>query len=163
QVAGLHTSGKSHSILRRIGQRALKQRAMIVLALVALSVAGGLTYFFARAPQTELDSLAVLPFVNAGADANAEYLADGLTDGLINSLSQLPRIKVKARSSVFRFKKQQSDPLAIARQLGVSAVLTGQVTQRGEALSISAELVDARDGSHLWGAQYERRLADLML
>jgi serine/threonine-protein kinase len=165
QVAGLRTIAESNSDLRRAGQltHTLRRRTWILLALITLSVAGALVYFFSRSPQTEIDSLAVLPFVNAGADASAEYLADGLTEGLINSLSQLPRIKVKARSSVFRFKKQQSDPLTIARQLSVSAVLTGHITQRGESLSISAELVDARDGSHLWGARYERRLADLIL
>jgi tetratricopeptide (TPR) repeat protein len=75
----------------------------------------------------------------------------------------LPSVKVIARSSVFRFKKDQSDPQAIARRLGVRAVLTGRVTHRGDALSISAELTDARDGSHLWGAHYERRLSDLIV
>jgi len=101
--------------------------------------------------------------MDANADADAEYLADGLTDSLINSLSQLPHVNVIARGPVFRFKKEQSDPLAIARRLGVRAVLTGRIAKRGDALSISAELMDARDGSHLWGARYERRLADLIV
>jgi serine/threonine-protein kinase len=147
--------------------RVLKRRALIPLALLALGVAGWLTYMYSRPPQTAIDSLAVLPFVYEGAgeniDAKAEYLADGLTDGLINSLSQLPSVKVIARSSVFRFKKDQSDPPAIARRLGVRAVLTGRVAHRGDELSISAELTDARDGSHLWGAQYERRISDLIV
>jgi uncharacterized protein (TIGR02996 family) len=147
--------------------RVLKRRALIPLALLALGVAGWLTYLYSRPPQTAIDSLAVLPFVYDGAggniDADAEYLADGLTDGLINSLAQLPSVKVIARSSVFRFKKDQSDPPAIARRLGVRAVLTGRITYRGDALSISAELTDARDGSHLWGARYERRLSDLIV
>jgi len=152
---------------RALKQRALKQRAWILLSLLALGVAGGLAYFYSRPPQTAIDSLAVLPFVNtspgANTDSNAEYLADGLTDGLINSLAQLPHINVSARGLVYRFKKEQSDPLAIARRLGVRAVLTGRIAQRGDALSISAELMDARDGSHLWGAQYERRLSDLIV
>jgi eukaryotic-like serine/threonine-protein kinase len=147
--------------------RVLKRRALIPLALLALGVAGWLTYLYSSPPQTAIDSLAVLPFVYDGAggnvDADAEYLADGLTDGLINSLAQLPSVKVIARSSVFRFKKDQSDPPAIARRLGVRAVLTGRITYRGDALSISAELTDARDGSHLWGARYERRLSDLIV
>ena len=146
--------------------RVLKRRALIPLALLALGVVGWLAYFYSRPQQTAIDSLAVLPFVYDGAgeniDAKAEYLADGLTDGLINSLSQLPSVKVKARNSVFRFKKEQSDPTAIARRLGVRAVLTGRITHRGDELSISAELTDARDGSHLWGARYERRLSDLI-
>ncbi len=147
--------------------RVLKRRALIPLALLALGVVGWLAYFYSRPQQTAIDSLAVLPFVYDGAgeniDAKAEYLADGLTDGLINSLSQLPSVKVKARNSVFRFKKEQSDPTAIARRLGVRAVLTGRITHRGDELTISAELTDARDGSHLWGARYERRLSDLIV
>jgi eukaryotic-like serine/threonine-protein kinase len=147
--------------------RVLKRRALIPLALLALGVAGWLTYFYSRPQQTAIDSLAVLPFVYDGAgeniDAKAEYLADGLTDGLINSLSQLPSVKVKARNSVFRFKKDQSDLTAIARRLGVRAVLTGRITHRGDELTISAELTDARDGSHLWGARYEGRLSDLIV
>ena len=146
--------------------RVLKRRALILPALLALGVVAWLTYFYSRPPQTAIDSLAVLPFVYDGAgenvDAKAEYLADGLTDGLINSLAQLPSVKVKARNSVLRFKKEQSDPPAIARRLGVRAVLTGRVTHRGDELTISAELTDARDGSHLWGARYERRVSDLI-
>jgi eukaryotic-like serine/threonine-protein kinase len=160
------TSPDNRSGLGRLSS-VLKRRALIPLALVALGVAVWLAYFYSRPPQTAIDSLAVLPFVYAGpgenTDADAEYLADGLTDGLINSLAQLPSVKVIARSSVFRFKKDQSDPQAIARRLGVRAVLTGRVTHRGDALSISAELTDARDGSHLWGAHYERRLSDLIV
>jgi serine/threonine-protein kinase len=147
--------------------RVLNRRSLVPLALLALGVAGWLAYYYSRPPQTAIDSLAVLPFVYTGPgdniDANAEYLADGLTDSLINNLAQLPSVKVSSRSSVFRFKKEQSDPLAIARRLGVSAVLTGRVDHRGDSLSIKAELMDARDGSRLWGEQYERRLSDLMI
>jgi serine/threonine-protein kinase len=147
--------------------RVLNRRSLVPLALLALGVAGWLAYYYSRPPQTAIDSLAVLPFVYTGPgdyiDANAEYLADGLTDSLINNLAQLPSVKVSSRSSVFRFKKEQGDPLAIARRLGVSAVLTGRIAQRGESISISAELMDARDGSRLWGAQYERRLSDLIV
>ena len=160
------TSPDNRSGLGRLAS-VLKRRVLIPLALVALGVAVWLAYLYSRPPQTAIDSLAVLPFVYAGpgenTDTDAEYLADGLTDGLINSLAQLPSVKVIARSSVFRFKKDQSDPQAIARRLGVRAVLTGRVTHRGDALSISAELTDARDGSHLWGAHYERRLSDLIV
>jgi len=160
------TSPDNRSGLGRLAG-VLKRRALIPLALVAIGMVVWLAYFYSRPPQTAIDSLAVLPFVYAGpgenTDTDAEYLADGLTDGLINSLSQLPSVKVIARSSVFRFKKDQSDPQAIARRLGVRAVLTGRVTHRGDALSISAELTDARDGSHLWGARYERRLSDLIV
>jgi TolB-like protein/Tfp pilus assembly protein PilF len=147
--------------------RVLKRRALIPLALLALGLAAWLAYFYSRPPQPAIDSLAVLPFVYTGpgenVDANAEYLADGLTDGLINNLAQLPSVKVISRSSVFRFKKEQSDPLAIARRLGVRALLTGRIRHRDDSLSIDAELIDARDGSRLWGARYEGRLSDLIV
>ena len=109
-----------------------------------------------------LDSLAVLPFVNASADPNTEYLSDGITESLINSLSQLPKLKVMSRSSVFRYKGRETDPQAVGRELKVQAVLIGRLVQRGESLSISAELVDARDSSHIWGEQYNRKLADIL-
>src|SRR5262249_2738009 len=175
QAVGLRTVAESGSISPGVGSRlgrlasVLKRRAWVLPALLALGALAWLAYFYSRPAKTAIDSLAVLPFVNTGlganldASADAEYLADGLTDGLINSLSQLPNVHVTARGSVFRFKKDQSDPQAIARRLGVRAVLTGRIAQRGDALSISAELMDARDGSHLWGAQYERRLSDFIV
>ncbi len=151
---------------RRRPARVFKRPVWILAALLMAGLAAWLGYLFLR-PSPTIDSLAVLPFVNTGTgantDADAEYLADGLTDSLINSLSQLPEISVIARGSVFRFKKEQSDPQAIARRLGVRAVLTGRIARRGDTLSISAELMDARDGAHLWGDRYERRIADLVL
>jgi len=107
-----------------------------------------------------IDSLAVLPFVNAAADPNTEYLSDGITESLINSLSQLPKLRVMSRSSVFRYKGRETDSQAVGRELKVQAVLTGRLVQRGENLSLSAELVDARDNTHIWGEQYNRKLAD---
>src|SRR5262245_26295023 len=175
QAPGARTSVERGSTLgaggSRLGRlaRILKRRSWVLPASLALGLAAWLVYLYIRPAQTAIDSLAVLPFVNASLNANtdanadAEYLADGLTDGLINSLSQLPDVNVIARGPVFRFKKDQSDPLAIARRLGVRAVHTGRIARRGDALSISAELMDARDGSHLWGAQYERRLSDLIV
>jgi eukaryotic-like serine/threonine-protein kinase len=173
QASGLRTNGESGSTLgasgSRLGRlaRIFKRRVWILPALLALGVVAWLAYLYSRPVEPAIDSLAVLPFVNtspgANTDASAEYMADGLTDSLINSLSQLPHVNVIARGPVFRFKKEQSDPLAIARRLGVRAVLTGRIAQRGDALSISAELMDARDGSHIWGAQYERRMADLIV
>ena len=107
-------------------------------------------------------SLAVLPFANVGADPDAEYLSDGVTDGLINSLSRLPNLKVMSRSAVFRFRGQGVDAKAAGRQLGVQAVLTGTLTRRGSDLVVSAELVAVRDNSHLWGERYERKLTGLL-
>jgi TolB-like protein/Tfp pilus assembly protein PilF/tRNA A-37 threonylcarbamoyl transferase component Bud32 len=109
-----------------------------------------------------IDSIAVLPFANASNDPNTEYLSDGLAESLINSLSELPKLRVMSRNSVFRYKGRETDVQTAGRQLGVRAVLTGRIVQRGDNLTISTELVDTRDNSHLWGEQYNRRLADLL-
>ena len=108
-----------------------------------------------------ISSIAILPFINASGDPNAEYLSDGLTESLINNVSQVPDLKVIARSSVFRYKGKETDPKIVARELGVRAVLTGRVVPHGDALSISVELVDAVEDRHLWGEQYDRRMSDL--
>ena len=109
-----------------------------------------------------ISSIAVLPFTNTNSDAEAEFLSDGITDNIIDRLSQLPNLKVMSHTAVFHYKGQESDPRAIAKELGVEAVLTGRMIKRGDALSISLELVDASDNSHLWGRQYDRKLSDLL-
>jgi serine/threonine-protein kinase len=109
-----------------------------------------------------IDSLAILPFENASSNPDTEYLSDGLTESLINSVSQLSNLKVIARSSVFRFKGRTVDAHAVGRELDARAVLTGRVVERGENLSISTELVDARDDRHIWGEQYNVKLTDLL-
>ena len=98
-------------------------------------------------------SLAVLPFVNASDDPQMDYLADGLTESIILSLSRLPQLKVTAQSSVFRYKGHTDRALEIGRTLGVQAVLTGRVLQRGNALRISVEMADV-EGWRIWGGQY---------
>jgi DNA-binding SARP family transcriptional activator/TolB-like protein len=107
------------------------------------------------------NSLAILPLVNASHDQGLEYLSDGITESIINNLSQLPQLKVMARSTVFRYKGREGDPREIGGHLGVRAVLTGRVMQRGDRLNIQTELVDVSDGSQLWGEQYDRRPADI--
>ncbi len=109
----------------------------------------------------KIDSLAVLPFVNATADANNEYLGDGLTESLIGTLSQVPDLKVMARSTVFRFKGKDDDPQKIGQQLQVRAVLMGRITQHGDEVGVQADLVNTADGSELWGSHYERKAADI--
>jgi serine/threonine-protein kinase len=109
-----------------------------------------------------IDSIAVLPFQNGGADADTDYLSDGVTEGVINKLSQLPKLKVMARSTVFRYKGREVDPRAVGRDLRVRAVLSGRVKHVGDRIVINVELVDSQDGSHLWGEQYNRKIADLV-
>jgi serine/threonine-protein kinase len=108
-----------------------------------------------------MDSLAVLPFANVGADPNTEYLADGIPESISNSLSQLANLKVMSRNSVFSFKGRESNAQEVGQKLGVRAVLTGRIAQRGEGLTINIQLVDARDNSLIWGQQYNPKLSDV--
>jgi TolB-like protein/Tfp pilus assembly protein PilF/predicted Ser/Thr protein kinase len=140
------------------------RRAVLGIAaglLLALLAAAGWFYRSAGRSGETIDSVAVLPFVNASADPNTEYLSDGITESLINSLSQLPHLKVMSRDSAFMYKGKQTDARTVGNALGVRAVLEGRVTQRGDNLEISAELVDARDNSHIWGQQYSRKSSDI--
>jgi TolB-like protein/Flp pilus assembly protein TadD len=115
----------------------------------------------ATARPQAVESLAVLPFGNADADPETEYLADGITESIINHVSRLSGVRVMARSTVFRYKDKALDPRAVGRKLNVDAVLLGRVQQRGDALVVGAELVDVQNGWQLWGEQYNRRLADI--
>jgi serine/threonine-protein kinase len=129
--------------------------AVIVVVLVAFSYFGG--------REEAIDSLAVLPLVNVAANPSTEYLSDGLTERLINSLSQLPNLKVMSSNSVFRYKGKEIDVRVVGRELGVRAVLTGRIVPRGDDLFISIELVDAQDNSRIWGEQFTRKFADILL
>ena len=131
-----------------------------VILLVAVAAAGA--YFLrGRSGTQKINSIAVLPFVNATADPNNEYLSDGLTESLISSLSQLPNLKVMARSTVFRFKGKEDDAQQIGQALQVGAVLMGRITQHGDELGVQADLVNTADGTELWGSHYDRKLADV--
>jgi len=131
------------------------------IGLLVLLGAGGWFYRSNGRSGETIDSVAVLPFVNASGDPNSEYLSDGITESLINSLSQLPHLKVMSRDSAFMYKGKDTDARTVGLALGVRAVLKGHVMQRGDDLEISAELVDARDDSHIWGEQYSRKAADI--
>ena len=117
---------------------------------------------FARS-RRRIDSLAVLPFVNATRDDELEYLGDGLTECLINNLSQIPKLRVMARGTVYRYKGRDADPQQIGRELGVKAVVSGRIVQVSDRFRIAVELVDAGDGSRMWGSQFTRPPSDLLL
>ncbi|MBA3768764.1 MAG: tetratricopeptide repeat protein, partial [Acidobacteria bacterium] len=126
--------------------------------------------YFLRSPAHQsINSLAIMPFSfsssdpNILADPDREYLSDGITESLINNLSQLPEMKVIASSSMFRYKGQQTDPQKVGQELQVQAMLTGRIVQRGETLTISVELVDTKDNRHIWGQQYDRKMSDLLV
>lgn len=135
--------------------------AMAVILLVIGAIGIGI-YMRARSNEAAIESIAVLPFENQNHDPNSDYLSDGVTESIINSLTQIPNMKVIARSSAFRYKGRETDPLAAGKDLGVRAVLTGRMSQLGNRLIVSSELLDVRDGKQLWGDRYERDISDLM-
>ena len=137
-----------------------KPAVLILVACVVLA-AGSAIFWVSRSEQP-LQSIAILPFSNASGNADMEYLSDGITESLINSLSQLPTLAVMSRNSVFRFKGRESDAQAAGRKLNVRTVLTGRVMQRGDNLSIGAELIDVHSNRQLWGETYTRRLSDIL-
>ncbi len=114
-----------------------------------------------RAFSDVIDSLAVLPLANTAGDPAIEYLSDGITESIIRTLSRVPRLRVMARSTVFRYKNKNADPLEVGRELKVRAVFAGRLLQRGETIVIKAELVDAEDGTLLWAEQYQRPVGDV--
>jgi TolB-like protein/Tfp pilus assembly protein PilF len=131
------------------------------MALVGAAVSVGL-YLNTRTTRSVIESIAVMPFVNESGNADIEYLSDGMTETLINSLSQIPNLSVKARSSVFRYKGKEIDPKKIAAALNVQAILTGRVIQRGDQLTLNLELIDAQTENILWGNRYERKSSELV-
>jgi len=154
-------SGKTVPSGVTIPGRSRRMIAISAVAFVFVIVALIAGIWFTR-NRGEIESIAVLPFANASGDPNMEYLSDGITESLINSLSQLPRLKVMSGDSVFRYRGKERDAQAAGHELGVGAVLTGRIVQRGGDLWVSTELVDAHDNTHLWGEQYNRKLADLL-
>jgi serine/threonine-protein kinase len=130
-----------------------------VLALFAVLIIAGAGFYFSSSPA--INSVAILPFVNDSKDPSAEYLSDGLTESIINSLSQLPNLKVMSRNAAFRFKGSNMDAVEAGRNLNVGAVLTGRLVKLDDRLVIKTELIKVEDGSQLWGAEYNSSLADL--
>jgi len=106
-------------------------------------------------------SIAVLPFENQNRDPDTDYLCDGIPESIINSLSELPKLKVMSRNSVFHYKGREADAQTVGKELKVQTLLTGRVRQRGDSLTIGVELINAQDNSQLWGQQYSRKLADV--
>ena len=142
--------------------RASDRRSLFVALVLMILAIIGVGIYLLTAQRGTVDSIAVLPFVNVGADPDMEYLSDGITESLINSLSGLPNLRVMSRTSVFRYKGRETDVETIGRELKVKAVLTGRIVQRGDDLAISVELVNARDNSHIWGEQYNRKFSDIL-
>jgi serine/threonine-protein kinase len=137
-------------------------KAVIGIFAVLLVSAIGLGYwFYSKSNAKQIESIAVMPFVNESGDANNEFLSDGLSDALINKLSQLPQLKVIARSSSFKYKGKEINVGEIANTLGVQAIIVGRITKRGDDVQVSVEMIDAAENTQIWGEQYNRRVSDV--
>jgi TolB-like protein/Flp pilus assembly protein TadD len=134
--------------------------ALLVTFMVIAMVVG---VFYSRNKKiTGVESIAVMPFVNESGNQDVEYLSDGMTETLINGLSQIPGLSVKSRSSVFRYKGKDSNARTISQELGVEAILNGRLVERGDQLILNVELIDAQTENVIWGNRYERKLSDLV-
>ncbi|PYS47781.1 MAG: hypothetical protein DMF68_15135, partial [Acidobacteria bacterium] len=161
EVEPARTTSSVEYVVSRIRQH----KRIFALATLAVLLAVGLSYWFFTRSATNaapIESIAVMPFINESGNADNEYLSDGMTESLIGSLSQLPRLSVKARTSVFRYKGKAVDPHTVGLELSVQAVLLGRITERSEMLTLSLELVDARTENVIWSEQYNRRQSDLV-
>src|SRR5258708_1738536 len=141
-----------------------RRKAIVAIAtVIAVALIAGVYLYWARVKKTApIESIAVMPFVNESGNTDVEYLSDGMTETLIGSLSQLPNLNVKARSSVFRYKGKVTDAKTIGKELNVQAILNGRVVQRGDQLTLSLELVDAQTENVIWSEQYNRKQAGLV-
>jgi TolB-like protein len=143
--SGKITSSDSPNL--RWSRRTILISAIALASVVALIAVGA--FYFGSSTRTRINSVAVLPFANASGDPNAEYLSDGITEGVIDRLSSLPNLKVISRTCAFHYKHREIEPKKVAGELGVEALVIGRVIQRGDDLSVSAELVDAREDKQL--------------
>src|SRR5437016_3153310 len=140
-----------------------RRRVLISAVLLIIAVFTVAGYFYlTRKDKAAIQSIAVMPFVNASGNADVEYLSDGMTETLIKSLSQLPNLAVKSRSTVFYYKGKETSPKKIGEELNVQAVLLGRVVQRGEDLKLNLELVNTQTQDVIWSEQYNRKQADLV-
>jgi eukaryotic-like serine/threonine-protein kinase len=153
-------SGASAAVQRKAWSQ--NRKAVGVALLVSVLVAIGALVYRSTSPTEVIDSVAVLPFANAANDPELDYLGDGITESLINNLAQISNLRVVPRNSVFRYKSRDVDPEQVGRDLKVGAVVTGRVAQRGDSLSIGAELIAVGTNAQLWGNQYNRKQADIL-
>ena len=160
-----HVTSTTSSLEYAVTQAKSHKLATAIVGLVLLALISSVSYFAflsSGSSNSQINSIAVLPFENRSGNPDSEYLSDGLAESLIYRLSQLPNLKVSPTSAVMRYKTKELDVQLIATELGVQAVMFGRMTQRGENLSISVELIDAANNKIIWGEQYERKMSDLL-
>jgi len=156
-----HTVSSAEYVVGEIKRH--KLAAVFVLATITLAVVAGLIYYrYSSARSAAISSVAVLPFTNQSGDPNMDYLSDGISESLINNLSQLSSLKVISRGSAFKYKGKEIDPQEVARALGVQAIVTGRVMRHGDQLQVSAELVNVSDKTQMWGEQFNRKVTDTL-
>ena len=165
-VSNTQSASSADSIVSQANSH--KKAAIVMAAVLLLSIGAIVTVYISRHRSTTVGanairSIAVLPFVNTDSDPDTDFIADGITDNIIERLSQLPNLKVMSQTAVSHYKGRQIDPRTIGTELTVEAVLTGRLIKRNDALTISLELVNANDNSHIWGEQYDRKLSELMV
>jgi serine/threonine protein kinase/tetratricopeptide (TPR) repeat protein len=152
----------SAPVVRRVAPWWRGKPAWIASGAALLLLSGVLISRYAfRTQHQSIGSVAVLPFSGLSADSNVEFLQDGITDGIIDTLSQMPNLRVMSSSSVLHYKGRESDPQKAGKDLHVDAVLIGRIAQRGELFFVNAELVDVADNSQIWGEQYSEKMADI--
>ncbi len=139
-----------------------KRAKWILAALAVLLVAMALSAYWMVRNNDVVQSIAILPLANQNDDPDLEYITDGVTETLIGNLSKLPRLKVMSRTTVFRYKKQEVDPIELGKTLNVEALLTGRLEKRDQTLVITLELVSTRDNSRLWGDEFRHKMSDLL-
>ncbi|MDI1243359.1 MAG: tetratricopeptide repeat protein [bacterium] len=161
----IHTTAKTAVIPDFHPHTASRKSTLIagVLGIIFISALGiGSYLYYGRGSAKQIDSIAVMPFVNDSGNADVEYLSDGMTETLIRTLSQMPNLNVKARSSVFRYKGKNADAKTIGKELDVQAILNGRVVQRGEQLILNLELIDSLTENVIWTDEYNRKQSDLV-
>jgi TolB-like protein len=165
--AQVHVTGQTAILPTGVGEtdgrpRSFDKRLLAMPFLLGIVALAGFFGYRYLSPARQIESIAVMPFVNEGGNADVEYLSDGMTETLINSLSQVPNLSVKARSTVFRYKGKEISPKEVASELGVQAVLTGRLVQQGDQLTLSVELIDGQKENTIWGNKYQRGSSDLV-
>lgn len=160
-AAPISVARVSDSSVISAGQNHRKLWRASAIIFVAAIVAVGIWYLRSHSTSTQIESIAVIPFAGTGG-ADSDFLDDGLTESLIASLAHVPGLKVKSRNSVFRYKGKDIDAEKVGNELGVGALLTGRVVQRGDAISVNAELTNVRDNTEIWGGHYDSKVADVL-
>lgn len=166
--AQIHETDRTASVPSGIGQwkstpiMSGRKFGIIAGLVIAAAALGFFGYSYFASDSKPINSIAVLPFANASGDKETEYLGEGLSESLINSFTTIPQLKVTARSTAFRYRGREGEPLSIGKELGVGSILTGSLLERGDSLNIQVDLVSTSDGSQIWGKRYSGKSSEIV-